>query len=489
MTQAVGRKTKKQKPVINEDIQNYFMFPLSNLVVKTPWKLNEQQAEALIALEEFRANYNERQFTLCGYAGTGKTSIINLFHQLLRQRYRSPIYSAPTHRALSVINQMNPSARTITLAKIFGLRPEFKIEEGAYTIQDLEFSQQGKPTIEYGDFLIIDECSMVSEALYEFIQQNIWQYGLKVLYVGDSAQIKPVKEDQISRVFENNHGRKITLTKVERTGDNPILKEATDLRNGMDFSRITSLNSDGHGVEYLSKPDARTIIKREFPELSTYPLHIRCLAGTNAVVKSSNKIIRDILNFTNQIEVGEVLMGYDNFGYEHATESYDIINSGDYHVQSVEENVKIVEGIKYSGFDVRLVNAMNHEMKTVFIVDNNEDPDKVSFFVNNVKALNIQAEYYRRAGDRQQAAIHYTKANELKGSLAFMKDHYSKEGKLIQYKTLDYGYSHTIHKSQGGTYDKILIVEDSINAFNDESLKQQLKYVALSRARKNVFIV
>lgn len=140
MTQAVGRKTKKQKPVINEDIQNYFMFPLSNLVVKTPWKLNEQQAEALIALKEFRANYNERQFTLCGYAGTGKTSIINLFHQLLRQRYRSPIYSAPTHRALSVINQMNPSARTITLAKIFGLRPEFKIEEGAYTIQDLEFT-------------------------------------------------------------------------------------------------------------------------------------------------------------------------------------------------------------------------------------------------------------------------------------------------------------------------------------------------------------
>ena len=102
MIQATERKTKKQKTVINEDIQNYFMFPLSNLVVKTPWKLNEQQAEALIALEEFRANQNERQFTLCGYAGTGKTS------GCVFAGHMSETLSLQKFKSLESSNQNNP---------------------------------------------------------------------------------------------------------------------------------------------------------------------------------------------------------------------------------------------------------------------------------------------------------------------------------------------------------------------------------------------
>lgn len=470
--------------------QPSFLFPIANARIETEWQLNEQQQKALIELEGFARDPEQSQFTLSGYAGTGKTSILKLFHTYMCNYYRPPIYSAPTHRALCVISQMNPSAKTATLAKIFGLLPQLKIEDGGYTLEEIEFSQQKKPIIERGDFLIIDECSMVNEALYSFIQENIYSLGLKVLYVGDSAQIKPVKETNISPVFTNKHGTTIILTKVERTGDNPILKEATDLRNGLDFSRKTSVNDAGHGVEYLSKPQVRDIIKREFPTLSTNPLHIRCLAGTRAVVQKSNDIIRQILNCREQLEVGEVVMGYDNFGYDYALDSYKIINSGDYHVKSSIPNNHCIENVWFSGYSVMLQNAMTHETQEVFVVDNNEDPNKIVWFASRIHDLSITAEKFRRYKNTAKAAEYYGMLNDLKSQLAFMKDHYNRDGKLILYKTLDYGYSHTIHKSQGGTYEKVLIIEDSLKPFNeDQELKQQLKYVALSRAKQNVFIV
>ena len=56
-------------------------------------------------------------------------------------------------------------------------------------------------------------------------------------------------------------------------------------------------------------------------------------------------------------------------------------------------------------------------------------------------------------------------------------------------KTLDYGYAHTIHKSQGGTYNYSFVLENTINAFTDARLKAQLKYVAVTRAESVSYIL
>jgi hypothetical protein len=64
-----------------------------------------------------------------------------------------------------------------------------------------------------------------------------------------------------------------------------------------------------------------------------------------------------------------------------------------------------------------------------------------------------------------------------------------KNGKIKINKTLDYGYAHTIHKSQGGTYTKVMILEPSISDTPfDNQLKNQLKYVAMSRATDHVYV-
>jgi ATP-dependent exoDNAse (exonuclease V) alpha subunit len=53
---------------------------------------------------------------------------------------------------------------------------------------------------------------------------------------------------------------------------------------------------------------------------------------------------------------------------------------------------------------------------------------------------------------------------------------------------LGYGYAHTIHKSQGGTYARVFVLEDTIKRFNDKQIEQQLKYVAMSRATDCVYV-
>ena len=55
-------------------------------------------------------------------------------------------------------------------------------------------------------------------------------------------------------------------------------------------------------------------------------------------------------------------------------------------------------------------------------------------------------------------------------------------------KTLDYGYACTVHKSQGGTYNKIMYYADTVAPF-DKKVQNQLDYVAVSRAKENVYIV
>ena len=65
----------------------------------------------------------------------------------------------------------------------------------------------------------------------------------------------------------------------------------------------------------------------------------------------------------------------------------------------------------------------------------------------------------------------------------------SHQGKVKIGKTLDYGYAHTIHKSQGGTYKYSYILGDTINSFQDVEMRNQLRYVAITRAESTAVVL
>ena len=88
---------------------------------------------------------------------------------------------------------------------------------------------------------------MLSESNYREVIERCDEYNAKVIFIGDSAQLSPVNEDDISIVFRDKQSRIVELTKVERTDDDSILNEATNIRLGGNFSYESCDN-----VVYLS---------------------------------------------------------------------------------------------------------------------------------------------------------------------------------------------------------------------------------------------
>lgn len=465
--------------------------------VDIPFKLNDQQVELLANLEYFYRRPAELNniITISGYAGTGKTTIIGIFNKWLEHKGVTPIFSSPTHRANAVTKMNNPESIVMTLHSIFGLSPIVDLESGNYDLRKLKTEQVFKPKIKPNQFLIIDESSMISEGLYNFIQDYVDNFNVRVIFLGDPAQLSPVKDTNLSPVFKKNN-TKLQLTKVERTGDNPILKEATSLRNGNPLSYVTEI-INGEGVEYMATNSSRVdevlneVVNSE--EFKNNPLYFKVLAATNAVVQQTNLKVREQRFGKNapQLMPGDILMGYSNIT---DNEKELVRNSVDYIVDSVSEiadnTIQVLDGksLTVKGYNIVLRNAFNGEIgDKLFILDNNTSATKLKEISDLIEYFNrkindaFKSHDYRLIGALQQAL------SEIQRNTILMKD--VQQGQALKVrKTLDYGYACTVHKSQGGTYNKIMYYADTVAPF-DKKVQNQLDYVAVSRAKENVYIV
>ena len=460
--------------------------------IKLPFKLNEQQVHAIRVLEDFISNskkYNN-VITLSGYAGTGKSTLIGIFDKYLNHKYIYPVYSAPTHRANAVTQMNNPEAEVSTLHSLFGLSPLIDLTDGTYDLRKLKNEQRNKPKLKDNSILIIDESSMISKSLYKFIEEYKNNHNVKIIYVGDDAQLSPVNDDSISPVFTGNQ-TKIQLTKVERTGDNAILAESTRLRNGEDFSYETRDN-----VEFTNSTDRAnevidTIVNSE--EFKTNPLYFRILSATNDMISDANNRVRRILFGENakQIEVGDIMMGYNNVMNPSSPGERLISNSIDYKVEEVsDKHSKNIDGVKVNGYSVTLKQVNGDDrVNHIFILDSGTDINTLQQLSDKYKQINMQISQAFAEHQYDLLNALFDQKSVFEASTVSMINYTDNRGNLLWKKSIDYGYAHTIHKSQGGTYNNVLIYADTIDRFQDQQVRQQLKYVAMSRAKDNVTVL
>lgn len=503
-------KVEEVKQAVEEtkQIQDKYVYTFDDgLEVKIDFELNDQQKSALKELEAF-VNGDDTSITLSGYAGTGKTTIMGIFNEYLKRRIQADIiFSAPTHRANAVTRQKTPNAKVITLQSLLGLRPDFDITEDVFDLHKLKFEQVAAVKIEDASIVIVDEASMIQDSLYDFLLKQIAAKGAQIIFVGDKGQLRPVKANNISKVFRND-GAQLQLTKVERTGDNPILKESTRVRNGEDFSYETDIALNGQGVEYSSdKTRIREFVKTSLKEMkdSQDPLYFRVLAATNASVEAYNSAIRQILYGRRpaQLYEGELVMGYSNREYDSLRKKYKLMNSGDYVVQSVKPTTIQIdltypdrkESISMEGYKVTLKDAIDTSASsfTIDVVSNFETDENIIKVQEYIQTLWSMRKQLLAEGNPTAARSVVEKINRIQNKIHTMRDIKDANGRLKLRKSFDYGYAHTIHKSQGGTYSKVLINDSSINTFgfndkNGQEVRQELKYVAVSRAKNYVMV-
>lgn len=499
----------KDLPKASEEakkVEEEYVFTFNDgFKINLPFSLNDQQKSALYELEKFIEDYGT-EITLSGYAGTGKSTIIGIFSKWLDHRIGrgNIVYTAPTHRANVITKQNNPNANVYTLSALFGFTPDTDIamEQGSLDLRELEFRAKNQMKYEPGQLIIIDEASMVQDGLYEYIQEIVAKHSGSVIYVGDSAQLRPVKSDHISKVFTSDGVPQITLTKVERTGDNPILKEATRLRRGEGLSYQTDINDKGQGVLYTSDDaiidkNLKQIVTSE--EFNADPLHFRVLTATNAAASTYNSKIRSLRygKFAKPFVKGDIIMGYSN-KLRKPDGSYRLINSGDYIVQSVKDtNIKFKTDkgdIEFKAFNlsIRPTGGTIMDDFQLTVIDKNEPDSKLFEVVEYKDRLWKMAKEAKQNGQISKYRDLVQMAYNVDNELNITKNLEDNQGRLKIRKAIDYGYAQTVWKSQGSTYSKVLILSNEIDTFgygkDVMQLRNELRYVAVSRAKNFVII-
>lgn len=499
----------KDLPKASEEakkVEEEYVFTFNDgFKINLPFSLNDQQKSALYELEKFIEDYGT-EITLSGYAGTGKSTIIGIFSKWLDHRIGrgNIVHTAPTHRANVITKQNNPNANVYTLSALFGFTPDTDIamEQGSLDLRELEFRSKNQVKYEPGQLIIIDEASMVQDGLYEYIQKIVAKDGVSVIYVGDSAQLRPVKSDHISKVFTSDGVPQITLTKVERTGDNPILKEATRLRRGEGLSYQTDINDKGQGVLYTSDDaiidkNLKQIVTSE--EFNADPLHFRVLTATNAAVSAYNSKIRSLRygKFAKPFVKGDIIMGYSN-KLRKPDGSYKLVNSGDYVIQNITDTTvkfKTDKGdIEFKAFklSIRPTGSTIMDDFQITVIDKNEPDSKLFEIVEYKDRLWRMAKEAKQDKQISKYRDLVQMAFNIDNELNITKNLEDNQGRLKIRKAIDYGYAQTVWKSQGSTYSKVLILSNEIDTFgygrDVMQLRNELRYVAVSRAKNFVII-
>lgn len=197
-------------------------------------KLTKGQKKVYDQLIDFVNNKIDNEILLVGYAGTGKTTLMAKFiNDLVENKICKRIaMAAPTHKAVNIAkSKLFPDSdkdyseilKTISIMTIHRL-----LNYQSYIGQEGEkFFARGKidPNWSIYNLVVVDECSMLSNQIISDIKELISKeinIGVKVIYVGDPAQLPPVNQSD-SKIFNGNI-KKLELDKIIRTSNKMIME-------------------------------------------------------------------------------------------------------------------------------------------------------------------------------------------------------------------------------------------------------------------------
>jgi len=481
-------------------------------------ELTKSQQEGLEKLLKWEVSLTNT-FTLTGTAGTGKSTLINTYLKQSSFTLNVIAVSAPTHQAKNIIGEKTGFVSE-TIQAICGLRPNISLE--SFNINNPQFDTLSPPKIQRYRLLIIDEVSMLPKSITQLLIKMSNEHNVKLLLLGDALQLPPINEkEEISYAFSHAGITHVLTEVVRQQGDNKLLEIINVFRNlAITYSRhpfIKAFKLSGKAVNpssyftnnlkadllpYIDENDehnTKFIGYKLFTDKYEFSIaakevflkaknegnlgNVKYLSFTNKTVEDFNRYIRKIIfpNAEEFIVPGDLITGYSTIMDDLL--GYRLINSQQYTVRNVTKTTNRY-GIKVFRISIfyierRMTVASNIDVvnlkteKTVFI-------EKMNHYLKEAKLK--KGIYWQRFFMFSQ--------NNLIAENVVNKTEETYFGKVSEFKkSLDYSYACTVHKSQGSTYDTVIINGRDINKIQDLALRSKLWYVALSRARYNALIL
>ncbi|MBD2093324.1 AAA family ATPase [Microcoleus sp. FACHB-1515] len=439
---------------------------LPALQLDRTFPFSTQQHLALAAIEQFLNMPERKLFLLKGFAGTGKSTVLCLLMQHLRQHGWRIAMTAPTNKAVNVLRQMAAQVQLqgvdfMTIHQLLGL--SLKSSGGEKRLEPT-----GQPLTRLYHLVVIDECSMIGTALWaEIAKLDSPLLPTKIVLMGDPAQLNPVGEAK-SPSFRVPLAA--TLTQVVRQHQgSPLAEYIADCRRSVTRSQAPfqpySHHRQGQGVFRVSQAKlldyACHTIARQFEQA---PDCFRILCFTNRQVDYYNQIVRQAYYGTAapRFVVGERLITRD-----------PIIGADKKTIVVPTATEIVVQGVElddYCGYSVwRLQIEIDRDSKQIYVLHESEQ------------------DRFDRETIRLQAAA---KRNP------YLWHVYYKH--LETFAQVRPCFALTIHNAQGSTFAEVGIDANDIlkrlahtNEDRSSRLKEynRLHYVAASRAQRRVLVV
>lgn len=472
------------------------------------------QTAALAALDAFLKNPAQTTFRLEGGAGVGKTWLASeAIKRMLNDRRRVTV-AAPTHKACRVLrgkltaagiewvfkprstDDVPPGAAIVdTTAALLGIRPVIVDDQ---TEDEIQF----KPT-DYGTLakavkgnmpvLVIDEVSMVGRDDFRMLATVMEQCGAKLIAIGDSGQLPPVKKLSID--FENDFDAGYMLDEVVRQAKgSAIIDVAWAIRRDQPWQKIA-----GPGLETAEN------VAQAFIEQVTVPMEDEgersvFIAYRNAVVnavqeKACHKLYgHSARNFAE----GELVLA-TMAGYREVYGTYRDRNGRVWPSKypKMEQVVAVADQLRVLGFDKSQEDPTYGVPVTLDRIDLPAEAEGKVFTTHYLSAeqlanpahpFNTKKKELAAEAKRLQDEVKKLRAAK-KAQQAFEVDEQRKKAWVEffkhEQKTISFAHPFAItsHKSQGSTYHTAFVDVADLARFNSKAL-----YVAVTRPAKRLVV-
>lgn len=409
--------------------------------------LTADQQEAAALIEAWYHHLNTQIFVLCGYAGTGKTFLVDYVVRALGLvAGESAAFVAPTGKAASVLIQSGVPATTVH-SLIYTREEDIEVDENGEVISEQFLRFVKKESIDSKiKLIVLDETSMVSDD----VLRDLLSFGVKCLCCGDPAQLPPVggSNTLLSTPV-------ITLKEIVRQErDNPIVRLAARVRAG----ERPAYGEDGC-VSVIPRraldADARRALFTQADQI---------IVGTNRTRAMINREVRAIRGISPDRVLpqdGEKIICTLNDW------SKPLDERGDFH---------LVNGIIGRCYRVReqLDGLGQLDFQPDFLTERVEDlPFDTGVFV--------RGQYYHGYGNRACLLTNGILVHENNREM-LRRFKVRREDTVCRF---EFAYAVTCHKAQGSEYDFVVVIDES-GYFEDG---KEWLYTAVTRAKKRLVIV
>ena len=451
-----------------------------------PFQPTLKQNVVLQQLSEFIfSNSPNAMYLLKGYAGTGKTTIIGTIVSNLWKVKMSSVLMAPTGRAAKVISNYSGKEAFTIHKKIY-----FPKKEKSGGVKFVLQPNKHKNTI-----FIVDEASMISDAigdsklfengsLLDDLMQYVYSgHKCKLLLIGDTAQLPPVKLDLSPALNENtlalNYNKEVTvmeLDEVMRQAENSgILINATTLRESLSNNIHDHFKFDLHGfkdiVRLVDGYEIMDAINDAYSSLGNEETAI--IVRSNKRANLYNQNIRNRILFNeSELSSGDYLMVVkNNYFWVKPTSEAGFIANGDI-IEVLEIfSIKELYGFKFAEVKIRMVDYPKMlPFETVLLLDTIEaETPSLSYEDSNRLYQEVMKDF-------ENESSNYKKFLKVKNSNFF---------NALQVK---FSYAITCHKSQGGQWNTVFVEQPYLPNGIDKDYLRWL-YTAVTRAKEKLYLI